>query len=167
MLLDNWDALASGLAAYVKEFLPHTRRGVLTIRLPQGGGPVVGVFGDDGYATDQRVKQEVAALRRQLQEAALEEMGFGLSEDGQAWALLVRPGPSPRWAPGGAGVTAEAIAAFLDDAVWEAWRVACGLPGGVRGGARPLHDWSVAADAAGGLPDRLTPNDCLRKVEFG
>ena len=41
MLLDNWNALATGLAAYVREFLPHARRGAFTIRLPRGVGRVV------------------------------------------------------------------------------------------------------------------------------
>jgi hypothetical protein len=127
MLLDNWNALAIGLAGYVREFLPHARRGAVAIRLPRGAGQVIGVFGNDGYAADGRVKQEVAALRRQLQGAALEELGFGLSEDGLAWALLVGPGPSP-WQTSGGGTPAEALVAFLDDAVWEAWRLACRIP---------------------------------------
>ncbi len=127
MLLDNWNALATGLAAYVGEFLPHARRGSLTIRLPRGVGHVIGVFGNDGYAEDARVKTEVAALRGRLEEAVLDELGFGLSEDGHAWALLVGPGPSQRQTSG-AGIPAEALAAFLDDAVWDAWRIACGLP---------------------------------------
>lgn len=126
MLRDNWIALAIGLAAYVREFLPHARRGALTIRLPRGTGEVTGVFGNDGYAADGRVKKEVTELRRRLREAALEEFGFGLSEDGHAWALLVGPGPSLGQTSGG-GIPAEALAAFLDDAGWEAWRLACGL----------------------------------------
>lgn len=127
MLLDNWNALAIGLAGYAREFLPHARRGALTIRLPRGVGQVIGVFGSGGYAADGRVKQEVAALRRQLQETALEELGFGLSEDGHAWALLVGPGSS-LWHTSGGGTPAKALVGFLDDAVWEAWRLACGIP---------------------------------------
>lgn len=64
------------------------------------------------------MKTEVAALRGRLQEAPLEELGFGLSEDGHAWVLLVGPGPSQRQASG--GIPAGALAAFLDDAVWDA-----------------------------------------------
>jgi hypothetical protein len=127
MLLDNWNALAIGLAGYVKEFLPHARRGALTLGLPRGVGQVIGVFGNDGYAADARVKHEVAALRRRLQEATLAELGFGLSEDGHAWALLVGPG-STQWHTSSGEIPAKALVAFLDDAVWEAWRLACGLP---------------------------------------
>src|SRR5919199_1870196 len=123
MLLDNWNALATGLAVYVREFLPHARRGALTIRLPRSVGHVIGVFGDDGYTEDARVKTEVAALRERSQEAVLDELGFGLSEDGHAWALLVGPGPSQHKMSGG-DIPAEALAAFLDDAVWDAWRIA-------------------------------------------
>lgn len=70
---------------------------------------------------------EVAALRKRLQEEALDELGFGLSEDGHAWTLLVAPGPSQR-PTSSDRIPAEALAAFLDDAVWEAWRIDCGLP---------------------------------------
>jgi hypothetical protein len=127
MLLDNWNALATGLAAYVREFLPYTRRGALAIQFPRGVGQVVGVFGNDGYAVDVRVKEEVAELRRRLEGAALKEMGFGLSEEGSAWALLVRPGASLCQTSAG-GIPTETLVAFLDDAVWEAWRIACGIP---------------------------------------
>src|SRR5688572_29555284 len=112
MLLDNLDALAAGLAAYLRAFPPHARRGALTIRLPRSVGHVVGVFGNDGYAADGRVKVEVAALRGRLQEAALDERGFGLSEDGHAWALLVGPGLHWRQ-PSGGEMPAEALTAFL------------------------------------------------------
>lgn len=123
-MLDNWDALAAGLATYVREFLPHQRRRALPVRLPAAAGQVVGVFGNDGYATDDRVKKEVDVLRQRLREDSHEEVGFGLSEDGHAWARVV--GPSPRPAFGGA--SGAALAAGLDDAIWEAWRVAFGHP---------------------------------------
>jgi hypothetical protein len=126
-LPDHWGPLAVGLAAYVREFLPRPQRGTATISLPGGAGRVIGVFGNDGYAADGRVKREVAALRQRLQEAGLGEVGFGLSEDGHAWALLVGPGPFPCQTSGG-GTSPEALAAFLEAAVWEAWRRACGLP---------------------------------------
>jgi hypothetical protein len=51
-MLDTWDALAAGLATFVREFLPHHSRGTLPVRLPAGAGRVVGVFGlsEDGHA---------------------------------------------------------------------------------------------------------------------
>jgi hypothetical protein len=128
MLLDNWAPLATGLARYVREFLPGSRRGALPIRLPGGNRQVVGVFGNDGYRTDARVKQEVAALRQRLREAALEELGFGFSEDGHAWALLVLPAAMPSKPPGEDNAAVRALTTFLDGAVWAAWRLACGLP---------------------------------------
>ena len=127
MLLESWAPLANGLARYVREFLPDSRRGALPIRLPRGQGQVVGVFGNDGYAADGRVKREVAALRRRLREAALEELGFGLSEDGHTWALLIRPGRPP-CDPSGVEIAPVGLTAFVDDAVWEAWRRACAGP---------------------------------------
>ncbi len=106
----------------MREFLPDSRRGALPIRLPGGNGQIAGVFGNDDYTAGDRVKQEVAALRQRLREAALEELGFGLSEDGHAWALLVRPAATSRQPSGEDGAVAQALAAFLDEAVCEAWR---------------------------------------------
>lgn len=127
MLLDNWNVLAIGLAAYMREFRPHVYRGALAIRLPRGTGQLVGAFGNDGYTTEGRVKREVSALRRLLGKATLEELGFGLSDDGHTWALLVRPGRLP-CDPPGVEIAPEALTAFVDDAVWEAWRLVCAVP---------------------------------------
>jgi hypothetical protein len=127
-LSDNWDAVAAGLAAYVKEFLPHCRRGAIPVRLPAGAGQVVGAFGNDGYSADDKVRAEVAVLRQRLREGGRTELGFGLSEDGHAWALLVCADALPCRASEDGGATAKALAAWLDDAVWDAWGVACGLP---------------------------------------
>jgi len=99
----------------------------LWIRLPCGTGQLVGAFGNDGYTTDDRVQREVSALRRQLQEVVLEELGFGLSDDGHTWALLVRPRTLPRDSPG-FEIAPEALAAYVDKAVWAAWRLACAVP---------------------------------------
>jgi hypothetical protein len=124
MLIKSWVPLATGLARYVREFLPDSRRGALPIRLP-GGGRIVGVFGNDGYTADGRVTHEVAAIRERFREAHLAELGFGLSEDGHAWALLVLPAATQRDASGTDEGAALALTSFLDDAVWEAWRRAC------------------------------------------
>ena len=35
MLLDNWNVLAIGFAAYMREFRPHVHRGALAIRQKQ------------------------------------------------------------------------------------------------------------------------------------
>ncbi len=146
MLLDNWDALAAALATYVREFLPGPRRGALPVRLPAGAGQVVGVFGKDGYTADDRVKSEVAVLRQRLQEAGRTELGFGLSEDGFAWALLVGPGPSRCEAFECAGAPIEALAAWLDDAAGEAWRVARGH----RNSAAPAGGVGLCGAPSGG-----------------
>jgi hypothetical protein len=110
MRLDNWNALAVGLAAYMREFRPRVLRGALPIRLPRGTGQLIGAFGNDGYTTEERVKREVSALRRLLGKA-----------------LLIRPGRLPCDSPG-VEIAPDALTAFVDDAVWEAWRLACAVP---------------------------------------
>src|SRR6185437_9385405 len=98
-----------------------------TIRLPRGTGQLVGAFGNDGYTKDNRAQREVSALRRRLQEVALEELGFGLSDDGHTWALLVQPRTLP-CDPPGFEIAPEAVAAFVDKAVWAAWQLVCTVP---------------------------------------
>lgn len=155
MLLDNWNPLAVGLANYMREFRPHVQRGALVIRLPRGTGQLVGAFGNDGYTAEDRVKREVSALRWLLGKAALEELGFGLSDDGHTWALLVRPGKF-RCDPPGAEIAPEALTAFVEDAVWEAWRLACTLP--------PLE---ASEDVDKALCPMSAESPAIRKTEAG
>ena len=53
--------------------------------------------------------------KQRLDEAGVEEIGFGVSEDGCTWALLVRP-DHPRW-----------VRLFLEEAVRQAWSIANGM----------------------------------------
>ena len=52
----------------------------------------------------------------------------GSSDGGGPAGDLVLLGTTLYGTTSGGGISAEALAAFLDDAVWDAWRVACGLP---------------------------------------
>jgi hypothetical protein len=64
------------------------------------------IFGNDGYARDERSRLQVDILRQYLDEAGIEEVAFGLDERtvdpddgtpieaddrGYTWAMLVRP----------------------------------------------------------------------------
>src|ERR1700736_3496906 len=86
MALDNWNAYATLLAMTARQNTSLAPRGVLSIDCPGEKTPVVGVFGNDNYAEDKRVKREVDLIRYWLTVAALEEVGFGLSQDGFTWA---------------------------------------------------------------------------------
>jgi hypothetical protein len=90
MLLDNWDAVAAGVATYARENLSAQPRGAVSIRYPAAGLVFVGLFGNDDYAGEERARREVDLLRERLREQGLEVLGFGVGEGGRGWALLVK-----------------------------------------------------------------------------
>jgi hypothetical protein len=84
------------------------------------------VFGNDRYLANHLAKKEVGLIREHLREAGLEELGFGLSYDGQSWALLVRTEIDGLRTPSARAFRTEMYRAYLEDLVWAAWRRACG-----------------------------------------
>ena len=100
MLRRNLNEVASGLAAHVRKNLASVERGAVPVRVveEEPGRPVrfvgesasvVGLFGNDNYIAEARSRREVELIRQRLQELAAQEIGFGLSQDGFSWALLV------------------------------------------------------------------------------
>jgi len=88
----------------------------------EDGTVVVGVFGNDNYLADFRVRREVELIRQRLADALAEEVGFGLSQDGYSWALLVRADGGRYQTAIGKSFQKELLRAFLDDAVQNAWQ---------------------------------------------
>jgi hypothetical protein len=96
------------IAAFIHEDLFSAHRGV--IHLSQGDFLA---FGNDGFATDERAKREVAAIRSRVAGQA-EEMGF--ATDDYTWVMLLR---SPKGHATEAGQ--EAFRSLLTLAMWQAW----------------------------------------------
>jgi hypothetical protein len=112
-------------------FLPRARgrpRAALLEEAPtagrflEEGNVIVGVFGNDNYLADFRVRREVELIRQRLRDAFAEEVGFGLSQDGYSWALLVRVDGGRYQTAVGKAFQKELLRAFLDDAVQNAWQ---------------------------------------------
>jgi hypothetical protein len=86
---------------------------------------VIGIFGNDhdNYAgRDQLAEREVNQLRDRLKVEAVQELGFGISEDGGTWALLVRANADPYQTAAGREFHKELLRLSLERVVWEAWR---------------------------------------------
>jgi hypothetical protein len=104
----NWSKEAAPQANRVAEHLFVAHRGALSWRL--AGYSVV--FGNDGYSPadgdrgDGSSAMVVARLREHFADIGVEELGFGLCDDGDSWAMIVRTGDSDS----------------LDLAVWSCWR---------------------------------------------
>jgi hypothetical protein len=111
-------------------------RGAVPLRLvdeslqpprPVEDGPLVlGVFGNDNYDADVKARRAVELVRKRLRDSDARELGFGVSEDGQTWALLVGADKSRYQTVTGRLLQRELLKAFLEDAVWNAWQSAGG-----------------------------------------
>jgi hypothetical protein len=80
--------------------------------VPRGAYPtdtpgVCAAYAQDQYAHDHHARLCVTLLRQRLHEARLVELGFGTSDDGGFWAMLVQTNDADG----------------LTDALLDAWRI--------------------------------------------
>jgi hypothetical protein len=141
----DWNETARGLARQVRQFPTTVERGAVPLRLldestrpprfVDDGPLVLGVFGNDAYLADERARHAVAWLRQRLKDTEARELGFGVSDDGQTWALLVGTDKSRYKTAAGQRLQRELLKVFLDEAVWQAWQHA-----GTTGARAPGRD---------------------------
>jgi hypothetical protein len=126
--------IACGLAAHVRKNLPCVERGAVPVRLVDDTagplrvieqGSVVGIFGNDNYIAEVKARHEVELMRKRVRELGAEEAGFGLSQDGYTWALLVRCDDGRYRTETGRAMQRELLKIALEEAVSRAWRDAC------------------------------------------
>jgi hypothetical protein len=135
MLRKNFEAVATDLARHVRQNWGFVPRGAVPVRLVEetdgrlrfveDGTAVVGVFGNDNYLADVKAQREVELLREQLKNTDAEEVGFGLSQDGFSWAVLVRVNDQPYRTAAGKTLQKELLKITLEDIVSRAWQRAC------------------------------------------
>jgi hypothetical protein len=124
MMLDTGNMSASVLARFARENLFGIQRAAFRIRHSSDETVAVAVFGNDNYATDEKVRYEVEAIRQRLRDASIEELGFGTSPDGVTWALLLRVNNERYQTTVGRAFQVQMAKAFLDDVITGAWRAA-------------------------------------------
>ena len=90
-MLPDWDADARDNANRAQRDASHIPRGVIPV--PKVGVSVV--FGNDDYAHDHRARLEVTIFRQHLHDAGTAELGFGQSDDGRSWAMIVQASDEP------------------------------------------------------------------------
>jgi hypothetical protein len=134
MLRRSLNDIASGLAAHVRKNLASVERGAVPVRLVDDSagllrvveeGAVIGIFGNDNYMAEVKARREVELMRKRLGELGAEEAGFGLSQDGYTWALLVRCDDRRYRTATGKALQRELLKIALEEAVSRAWRDAC------------------------------------------
>jgi len=134
----DWNETARGLARQVRQCRITVERGAVPLRLVDettkpprfiDDGPLVlGVFGNDNYFTDAKARRTVELLRQRLKEGEGRELGFGVSEDGLTWALLVGADRNRYQTAMGRALQRELLKVFLEDALWNAWQRAAEEP---------------------------------------
>ena len=117
---------AANLATFVRLRMAEVPRSALVVRCTGDGSMLGAVFGNDRYLANHLAKKEVGLIRQHLKDAGLEELGFGLSHDGQSWALLVRTDYEGLHTTSAKAFRSEMYRAYLEELVWAAWRTACG-----------------------------------------
>lgn len=134
MLRRSLNDIASGLAAHVRKNLTGVERGAVPVRLVEDvpgpihvieEGTVIGIFGNDNYIAEANSRREVELTRQRLRQLGAVEAGFGLSQDGFTWALLVRCDDSRYKTEAGRTLQRELLKIALDEAVGRSWREAC------------------------------------------
>jgi hypothetical protein len=119
---------ASNLATFVRLRMAEVPRSALVVRCTRDGSMLGAVFGNDHYLGNHLAKKEVGLIRQQLRDAGIEELGFGISHDGQSWALLVRTDFDELKTNTAKTFRTEMYRSYLEELVWAAWRAACGAP---------------------------------------
>jgi hypothetical protein len=87
----NGDAVATALARYVRDFLPETAHGVVVIR-QEAEETLLGVYGKPNERG--RARTALALYEALLSKPQVDVVGRGLGPRGEAWAVVVRAGPS-------------------------------------------------------------------------
>jgi hypothetical protein len=134
----SWTETANGLARQIRAAYAFVKRGVVPLRFvdDSSGTPhfvddaplVIGVFGNDNYLWDENTRKEVEVFRHRLQEMDAAEMGFGLSDDGQTWAILVGTDRDRYHTRAGQIFQKELLKVSLEQILWNAWRQVSGMP---------------------------------------
>jgi hypothetical protein len=81
----DWNAFAVEKANLLQQEMPTANRTALVV----GADGESVLFGHENYRHDPRVREEVTLLREILSKARIPELGFGLSDDGKTWVIVV------------------------------------------------------------------------------
>src|SRR5262249_41929357 len=118
-MLRRRDEDGDDLAQFINESLMSVHRGAVHMNEEEGWpatqpGDIV-VFGNDGFTTDPRAKQEVAAVGEFARQQGFDPVHFGIDPSGVTWAVVLQPG---------GGVDQEFVpelAEEIDERLWEVW----------------------------------------------
>jgi hypothetical protein len=88
--MNSWKAIATSVAQYLRGSGLSVSRGTAFVQFSGDGEKILVVFGHEGGAEEDCPASVIESVRSQLRVVGAEELGFGTSEDGRAWALVVQ-----------------------------------------------------------------------------
>jgi hypothetical protein len=90
MIVHDWPLYANLLAVLCQKSFGHVHRAAFRLDVADET-LIIAVFGNDDYRINARIQKEVDGFRQDIVETGNRELAFGLSPDGRAWALVIRP----------------------------------------------------------------------------
>jgi hypothetical protein len=121
MMSPQWNIAAVKVATWLENVPCHSRPGAILLPWRQDGAIIAWLFDYDATGPSESMRRELAVLRQALQDAAVEELGFGFSPDGRAWSLVVRANQGHLRTEIGKAFYREMLADSLSKALLEAW----------------------------------------------
>jgi hypothetical protein len=121
MVRKDWDAFAGDLTTHVRRHWSSLQRGAVLMPCIDESATFALLFANNGCANSGAVHNEVHRIRRQLQDDDMQDLGFGLSDDGCTWTLVVRIDTQPQQTDTGRALQRELLKIRLEDAVKKAW----------------------------------------------
>jgi hypothetical protein len=128
----SWTETANGLAQQLHTDYAFIQRGVVPLRfvddsmapprLVEDAPLVISVFGNDNYLRNDMTQKEVELVRQRIKETEGVEMAFGLSQDGQTWALLVATDGDRYKTRAGQILQKELLKLTLEEILARAWQ---------------------------------------------
>jgi hypothetical protein len=108
-------------AAWLENVPRHSRPGAILLPRTQDGTIIAWLFDYNVAGPGQSMRRELAVLRQALQNAPVEELGFGFGPGGRAWSLVVSAGQRHLRTEVGNAFHREMLADCLSRALLEAW----------------------------------------------
>jgi len=121
MMSPRWNSAAVKVATWLENVPRHSRPGAILLPRTPDGMIIAWLFDYDAAGLGESTRRELALLRQALEDAAVEELGFGFSPDGRAWSLVVRADQRHLRTEIGKAFHREMLADSLSKALLEAW----------------------------------------------
>ncbi len=121
MAQKDWDQFAGELTVHVRRHWPALHRGAVLMPCIDESATFALVFANNEAVFPEDVHPEVELIRQRLRGDGMDDLGFGLSEDGCTWALVVRIATQPCQTDAGRVLQRELLKIRLEEAVQKAW----------------------------------------------